>query len=48
MSRERDVRNVGYNITAEDEKNITACKSAIQVVAVPNPESGNLDTLIDF
>ena len=38
----------GYNIIAEDEKNITACKSAIQVATVPTPESGNLDTLIDF
>ena len=38
----------GYNIIAEDEENITACKSAIQVATVPTPESGNLDTLIDF
>jgi len=27
----------GYNIIAEDEENITACKSGIQVATVPTP-----------
>lgn len=38
----------GYNVTADDNESISACESAIQVAAVPNPESGNLNTLIDF
>lgn len=38
----------GYNVTAREEENITASRSAIQVIETLAPESGTYGTAVDF